>query len=241
MKKLFLLIQVITLFSCSPSIRTFVENKNQPLNPNAKIYVIALNETFNMSAQKIAHLEIGETGFTSKCDYDDVIKQAKLKAKEFGANVIKVTKHQYPEGTRSGCHRIDVDFYFTENTTELEQNHPQNQQKNETWEYSLLYIYRTHGYGNEISFDLYLDNKKLHSIPNSFKTIVKIPKEGVQKLTAKTRYYQTELNLDFENGNEYFLECEVTLEPMAGAPRLKLKDYQTGKHVFSNFISKNIY
>lgn len=243
MKKLLLLTQVIVLFSCSPRIKTFVENQNQKqkLDPNSKIYVIALNEELKITAKKIANLEIGETGFTSKCDYEDVIKQAKLKAKEFGANVVKVTKHKYPEGIRSGCHKIDVDLFFTENITELEKNHPQNQQKNESWEYSLLYIYRMHGYGNETSFDLYLDNKKLHTIPNSFKTIVKIPKEVIQKLTAKTSNYQTELSINFENGNEYFLECEVTLEPMLNAPRLKLKDYQIGKHIFNNFIAKTIY
>jgi len=241
MKKLFVLIYVMLLCSCAPRVRSFIHNEKTALPNNQEVYVVALNQTFDSKEKKLANIEIGETGFTSQCNFEDVVAVAKTKAREYGANVIKITDHEFPTGMRSSCHKIKADLFFEENTSELKKNYSKLSQKNNDWDYALLHIYRTDGYGKDLDFDLFLDGEKLHTITNSFKTRVRIPKEGVQKLSAKANQYQTDLSINFKKGEVYFLECKISLEPMVGAPFLELKDGQIGKQVFDNFTANNTY
>lgn len=58
----------------------------------------------------LGEVKIGDTGFSTNCDYETVIDAAKLEARKVGGNAIKIVSHQNPDFV-SSCHRITATIY----------------------------------------------------------------------------------------------------------------------------------
>lgn len=98
-------------------------------------------------------------------------------------------------------------------------------------DFALLHIYRYGFYGALISYNLHLDDSAICRVTNNFKKTIKIRKEGMHTLWAKTESKE-ELPINIQLGNSYFIRCSVGMGAFVGRPILELVDNQTGRHEF---------
>lgn len=113
MKKIFLLITCIALGACSSSMSTTMSTTkvNTPLN--TEVIVLKLNEDVPTPNTKVGSSKFGDSGFSVNCNLNYILSNARKIAQDFGADVIKITKHKRPN-LWSTCHRVDVDYYKTQ-------------------------------------------------------------------------------------------------------------------------------
>ena len=112
-KKIFLISLsaiLLLLCSCSPRISRSITKKYPPLGIKDEVKVIELNDNVPSQAELLGELNIEDTGFSSDCSYTSVLAFAKYEAKKAGGNVLKITKHTFPDAI-SSCHRITASVY----------------------------------------------------------------------------------------------------------------------------------
>lgn len=114
MKKYLLVTISIIISSCSPKINTYVLEKNLPLKVNEKIVVYEKDQNKPEKSKVIATTKLGDSGFTTKCDYNTMLEIAKNEARKVGGNAIKITEHILPSVFGSSCHRIKADILKVE-------------------------------------------------------------------------------------------------------------------------------
>ncbi|MDR1091003.1 MAG: DUF2846 domain-containing protein [Prevotella sp.] len=103
---------------------------------------------------------------------------------------------------------------------------------------ALLHIYRKSSLaGAAISYDLYLDNDKIFRATNKSKTTIKITKEGMNTLSAKTET-KTEIPINIQFGNEYYIRCGMKMGALVGRPKIEVMDSHTGKAEFEKIPLK---
>ena len=105
-------------------------------------------------------------------------------------------------------------------------------------DYAILNVYRYGGRGSLMSYDLYLGDSILCRVRNNFKTTLRIKKDGLNSLWAKTEK-KAEVSIDVEIGKTYYLRCGVSIGVLVGRPQLELIDGKTGKTEFETFEAKN--
>ncbi|MEO9510776.1 MAG: hypothetical protein ABJN84_06830 [Flavobacteriaceae bacterium] len=101
------LLLILLFCSCSPKIASYVNKDYPALKYDEKVEVFGLNEPPPDNAIQVGTVEIRDTGFSVKCNYEIVLDQAKLEARRVGGNVIKIIKHKKPDFW-STCHRLDA-------------------------------------------------------------------------------------------------------------------------------------
>jgi len=104
-------------------------------------------------------------------------------------------------------------------------------------DYALLHIYRRCAYGAMINFDLHIDENVICRVKNKWRETIKIDREGLVSLWAKTEA-KIELPILIEFGKEYFIRCSVTMGVAVGRPKLELVDEHTGKEEFEASMGK---
>ena len=238
MKKILCLIPVLLtlLTACSPKIRSAIISERPPLAYDSEVYVIAENETLPKGTKAIGKLKIGDSGFTLKCTYEIVLEQAKLQARENGANVVKITDHKTPNAFGSSCHRIKGDLYYLADTSVLARY--EEEPILADVDYALLYVYRNSGAGALIGYNLQIGDSTISRIKNSYKEVIKIKREGMVELTAKTES-KAELPVDLVFGKSYYIRCGLKTGIAVGRPSLELVDYRIGKMEFESLQAKN--
>lgn len=103
---------------------------------------------------------------------------------------------------------------------------------------ALLHIYRKSSMsGAAIGYDLYLDNNKIFRITNKSKTTIKLTKEGLITIMAKTEK-KVEIPLNIEFGKEYYVRCGIKMGVMVGRPDIEIVDNNTGKLEFEKIPVK---
>jgi hypothetical protein len=83
------------------------------LPANATVNVYGTTQQAPTDAKLIGSLFIGDSGFTTKCNYAQVIEDAQNQARAMGGNIIVITKHKEPSIWGSSCHRITAEVYKT--------------------------------------------------------------------------------------------------------------------------------
>lgn len=103
---------------------------------------------------------------------------------------------------------------------------------------ALLHIYRKSSMaGAAISYDLYLDDDKIFRVKNKSKTTIKITKEGLATLLAKTET-TTKLPIEIQLGKEYYIRCGIKMGALVGRPKLEVVDSSIGKAEFEKIPLK---
>jgi len=111
MKKLFSLsmyILVILLCSCGAQVNSKITKSYPTLAYNEEVIVFGLNDDIPMDVEHLGTVKVGDSGFSTQCNYETVLDQAKLEARKVGGNAIKIMKHNKPN-IWSSCHRITVE------------------------------------------------------------------------------------------------------------------------------------
>ena len=99
---------VFLLNSCAASVSYKSAAQSRPPKPEEyEIEVFHANETPSKKNTTLGLISVDDSGFTINCSYDVVLGKAKEKAREIGADAIKIVKIESPD-LFSSCYRIKV-------------------------------------------------------------------------------------------------------------------------------------
>jgi hypothetical protein len=222
--------------SCSPKVTTSIIKKYEPTDFKTEVIVLGLEDQIPDDAEVLGDLKIGDSGFTSKCAFEDVIAQAKMEAMKVGGNVLKITEHKLPTAMGSTCHRISARILKVSDTSKLNISTAEEIIPNA--DYAVLNIYRYGGAGALVGYDIYLGDEVIGRVVNSYKTSIKVTKFGLNTVWAKTEA-KAELPIDIEKGHQYYIRCSVGMGAFVGRPKLQLVDSKNGKSEFESFKAKH--
>ena len=228
---------VCVLTGCNPKVSTNISKSYPTTAFDAEIAVIELEQTMPNGAEVLGSVKIGDTGFTTNCDYSNVLELAKLEARKVGGNAIKITEHNFPTAMGSSCHRITASILHLEN---VEAYLPKDEDDAviPDVDYAILNVYRYSGAGSAVSYDLHLGDSVVCRVKNNYKTTLHIKKSGLNTLWAKTEA-KSEVPITLKPGHTYYLRCGVKMGAFVGHPHLELIDNKTGKSEFESFNAKN--
>jgi hypothetical protein len=85
--------------------------------------------------------------------------------------------------------------------------------------------------GAAIGYDVHIDNDFLYRARNNSKTTIKITKEGMATIWAKTES-RVDVPIDIQFGREYYIRCGIRMGALVGRPVLEIMDNHTGKSEF---------
>ncbi|MDR1172677.1 MAG: DUF2846 domain-containing protein [Bacteroidales bacterium] len=233
----FLLGILLMLNACSPKISTSINRSYAVLDYREDVMVFGVEEVEPDDAERLGTVKVGDTGFSTDCGLDVVIDKAKMEARKIGGNAIKITKHIPPSMWGSSCHRITANILKVDRI----ENHLFSTDFADSSligaDYALLHIYRQGGPGALLNFDLYLGDLVICQVKNKWKETVKIDKDGLNMLWARTES-KMELPIDIRFGNEYYIRCSITMGAFVGRPKLEMVDSKTGKLEFQLISEK---
>ncbi len=114
MRKLGIGIASFLLMSCGASIKSNFTEQLKPLTLENKVAFLDLEHKVPETAKKIGNAKFGDSGFSTDCDFNTNLINARKLARANGANIVKVTEKTEPSIFGSSCYRIKVDFYYYE-------------------------------------------------------------------------------------------------------------------------------
>jgi hypothetical protein len=232
-----LLGMLLILNACSPKISTSINKNYAVLDYREDVRVFGVEETGPDDAELLGTVKIGDSGFSTNCGLDVVIDKAKTEARKIGGNAIKITKHTPPSIWGSSCHQITADILKVYKIEDYTVPVAVADSSLAGADYALLHIYRHSGVGALMGFDLHLGDSVICRVKNKWKETVKIDKDGLHTLWARTES-KTEIPIDIRFGNEYYIRCSVAMGVLVGRPKLELVDNKTGELEFRSISEK---
>jgi len=224
---------MLMLSSCGPKISTTIAKNYSSTDYREEVRVFGLQDPIPTNFEELGIVKIGDTGFSTNCAWEFVIDKAKIEARKVGGNALKITEHTPPSLFGSSCHRITAKILKVDNFDNLP---PANTPVDSTLvnaDYALLHFYRNSGVGALINYDLHLGDTILCRGRNKWKKTIKVKKDGLNTLWAKTESKE-ELPINIKMGNEYYIRCSLTMGLFVGRPKLELVDSQTGRFEFES-------
>lgn len=226
----------LLITSCSPKVTTSIIKKYDPTDFKTEVVVLGVDDQIPNDAEVLGDLKIGDSGFTSKCTYEEVITQAKMEVMKVGGNVLKIIEHKLPTAMGSTCHRIIAKILKISDTSKLSISTDEEIIPNA--DYAVLNIYRYGGVGALVGYDIYLGNQVIGRVVNNYKTSIKVTKFGLNTVWAKTEA-KAEVPIDIEKGHQYYIRCSIGMGAFVGHPKLQLIDSKNGKSEFESFKAKH--
>jgi len=222
--------------ACSPKVSKNITQSYAPLDYKEDVVVLDLQTPIPDGADHIGTIKIGDSGFSTDCDWNTVIETAKVEARKVGGNAIKITEHKPPSTFGSGCHRITAVVLRIDNAGEIA-SAAKTDDVVADWDYALLHIYRFGGAGALVGYDIHLGNEVICRAKNKWKTTIQIHSFGLNTVWASTES-KIELPVNFEPGREYYIRCGIKMGIAVGRPTLELVDKNTGKTEFDSIKTK---
>lgn len=231
------LIILIFLISCNSKVSTSISKSYPPLKYNEVVIVIGLHESLPANYEEIGIVRIGDSGFSTNCNYNTAIDNAIIEARKAGGNAIKIMSHKKPHPLGSTCHRIEAAILKVsknENNVAYEKTY----KKQIGLDYAILRIYCFPKEDSKLNYDIYLGNDNLCKVSNSFKTALPIKKDGYNSLWTDTNP-KIEIPINVKFGKEYYIRCGSNSDIKTKQPTIKLVDNETGKSEYESFEAKN--
>ena len=111
-KSIILLIAMVFI-GCSPKTSMKLSSNTRDSWDSKKGYaIIPLDENPNINGVFLGELYVGDSGLTTRCDYNTILDILKEEAFEAGANLIKIKKVKQPD-FMSTCYRFTVDLFYS--------------------------------------------------------------------------------------------------------------------------------
>jgi len=107
--KIIKIISVLSIFlltSCGAKVKTIVDKSYNSLPISSKVEVLSVNQSIPNKTESLGVVKIYDSGFSTKCNYNTVIIQAKNEVRKNGGNILKITNHKKPTFFGSSCHQI---------------------------------------------------------------------------------------------------------------------------------------
>lgn len=117
-----LLVFVLLFVGCAsgPKVQTFVDSP--PLGPAESFGIIDATDS-SYAAEPgvifVGKIRVGDNSFGGRCDYQAALERGAQAARQLGANLLVVTKHELP-GALSSCHRIEADLFSIKDAYQYE-------------------------------------------------------------------------------------------------------------------------
>lgn len=222
---------MILLGGCAPKISLNISKSYPTLDYKEDVRVFGLEDTIPLASEEIGTVKIKGSSFSTNCGWDIMLDKAMLEARKVGGNAIKITAHKPPSFMGSQCHQIKATILKIENLDEIPTIAVDSALLNS--DYAVLHIYRNSPIGAIINYDLYLGDSVICRVSNKWKKTIKIRKDGLNTLWAKTEA-KKELPINIKIGNEYYIRCEIVMGILLGRPNLELVDNKTGRVEFQS-------
>jgi len=235
-KFLILLGTILVIASCAPKVSSVITKNYGPLDYTEDVLVFGLETFVPDGAEDMGTIKVGDSGFTTDCDWNIVLEKAKTEARKVGGNAIKITEHRTPD-FMSSCHRITATVLRISNASEIAASIKKDDDLVADWDYALLHIYRFGGQGALVSYDVYLGNEVICRARNRWKETIQIRSFGLNTVWASTES-KTEIPVNFEQGREYYIRCGISMGIAVGRPTLQLVDNNTGKSEFASISTR---
>jgi len=107
-KVLILSVLSLCLLGCGTAKQTSIVKYATPTDE--EVQVIGVGQSVPTGAVLLGSVSIGDGGFTTKCTYGDVIRDATTQAQAMGGNILYIKKHKEPN-LWSTCHRLKCEVY----------------------------------------------------------------------------------------------------------------------------------
>jgi hypothetical protein len=105
-----LFVSIVSLNSCTPKISSNIQTRYNPLPENQEILVIPTKKNKPNDVELLGTGSIDAYEYMIECAYDDIINQAKEKARGIGGNCINITWHLAPSNSTNTCHQIKFEI-----------------------------------------------------------------------------------------------------------------------------------
>ena len=235
---LFIIGSAFLLTSCAAKLTSSMQITYAPLDYKQDVRVFEIEEQTPPNAEKLGTIKVGDSGFSTNCDYAVVLEKAKVETRKVGGNALKITKHSLPD-VWSSCHRITADILRIENI----ENYAVKAETSEIdsaligADYAIINVYRPSGQGVLISYDLHLGDSTICRVSNNSCKSIKINKNGLNSLWAKTET-KSEVPINVEFGKVYYVRCSVSMGAFVGRPKVVIVDNATGKREYNAILQK---
>lgn len=250
MRILVIAVPFLLVMGCAPKVKTHLTKNVPTLDYRAQVHVLSLEDSIPSDAVEVGTVKVGDSGFTTRCSWDDVMGEAVMEARKAGGNVLKITEHKPAGVGGSSCHRIVATIYTSEEMETLQAAvDVHNQVQSDTSKQSpiasamapadtaagpaTLYLYRPGGMGPLITYDVHLGDSVLWRARNKTRLKIQLPPNGRDTLWAKTESKDL-LPIVLEPGKEYYIRCTVKMGVMVGRPELELIGPMQGNMEFNS-------
>lgn len=238
------LIAIFLIQSCSPKVKSKLTGdvKYDPLDTSTEVLVFKVKESAPEGSDFIGEIKVGDTGFSTDCDYFEVLKTAKSEARNSGANILKLTKILRPGTNLSNCYRLKAKLYrnYNEETNQLlaAKALENKSQLSENTDYAMVYFYRPHNYqGSLITYKIRMDEDSIiGKATDSGVFAYKITSFGEHKFWGKTET-ATSVTINVEKGKEYYFRCGLKMGLAVGRPTIVLMESSTGRNQYKKLES----
>ena len=229
---------ILFLTSCSAKLTSSMQRTYAPLDYKEEVRVFELGEEPPPNAEKLGTIKVGDSGFSTNCDYAVAIDKAKTESRKVGGNALKITEHKMPD-VWSSCHRITAEvlkvdgienYMAVTETTDIDSALIDA-------DYAIINVYRASGQGALVSYDLHLGDSIICRVTSNFCESIKIHKDGLNSLWARTET-KSEIPINVEFGKMYYVRCGVKMGAFVGRPSLEMVDKKTGKIEFNAIQQK---
>jgi len=240
MKRLFFLLTILLLSSCSTSISTKLKTANyQKLSDDIEVVVLENTEALPENSEFIGDVKIGDSGFTTDCGYNQVLTDVTTTARNAGANIIQIIQLKKPSVLGSTCYRMKAKIYRNVNAASLADLLELRRIKNksrlpEDADYAILHFYRPRSSaGSLLGYKIKDENDSIVGrLRNGEKFIYKTKKFGKQTLYG-TLETKEQVQINIEKGKEYFVRCSVNMGVVFGRPEINLIENYMGIKEFA--------
>ncbi len=179
---------------------------------------------------KLGAISAGNNATATHCDYEEVITEAKNKAREMGGNVVKITELA-PPAFVSKCYRLKADVYYAPGFRDsmVKQITKPAAHPGIAEPHATLFIYRlkdTIALGGSYYIRMNSDSIICETKSRSGDSL-NIYKEGPFILWAKKGGH-CELKMDVKFGETYYVRCGLIKDGLKLVPVITLMDKATG-------------
>lgn len=101
---------LVVFFSCNAVVKESVIKKYDFLPIDSQIAILDVHQPTPEKSELLGTIKFSDSGFSTDCDFYSNLSKARKRAREIGANIVKITESKSPD-IISSCYRMKVEFY----------------------------------------------------------------------------------------------------------------------------------
>lgn len=224
---------LVLLCACSPKIKSNLTTHFEALPATDTILWINADTEVPKGSILVGDIKIGDSGFTTKCSYEETVTQAIEEARASGATILQFTEVKKPT-LLSTCYRLKAKLYRNTDASALAALQETIAKKNasrlpEGTNYAQIHFYRTKtAFGAAVGFDIKTANDSvIGRMKNGKKFTYTTSQEGKHTFYASTEKTDS-IVIPIRKGQEYFVKCEVREGVAIGVPKIYVVENRVG-------------